>query len=515
MPFDAEAWLAAVVSAVETQNLPGAVRLLGVSPCDGYVNERWEAAQRMLELPIVRMALTDRARHAMRASLTGRVEREPRIAALHDRLLSCIASAPAAVDETAAWALTAPREYGRWPDREGSMVRVTAHAIRSWSYGAALDAATRRFVGDRSAGALRAAAHHALRAIEEAGRQTGTHDVVRGYLVGRREIQLSVMPPGGYIEPMVAGDGVDGDSIGLAAAMATIAELLGFALPSDVAFTGAIGGTGVLEYVEALEQKLAAAVDFGIERVVVPSGSTLPTTHGLHIEPCETLVDAANRIFGAERMVRGAHALLAKLAIEPETRAPSRVPVSASAARLAAIRARGHAVLFSFVGRSDPTGSPRSPSGRHLRDGDGTRWEEWGAVLAAAEAVLPRRAVLLYTTDDRGENDFSTNAKETANSLRRLGIEDVELVPVTLDSPNDPFEVLRRLRATLDPRLAALRESGGEAIASVTSGTPQMFWAWMELARLVDTLVTVQVTESRFVRHDRGESRVHVLTRTD
>lgn len=95
-----------------------------------------------------------------------------------------------------------------------------------------------------------------------------------------------------------APDAVEGESLGLAAAAAALAERGELRLPEDLAFTGAVGPGGEVTRVGAIPAKLAAAS--GLARVVLPRELSPPEDGGLKLAPIGSLTEL-RRLFPPSR----------------------------------------------------------------------------------------------------------------------------------------------------------------------------------------------------------------------
>ncbi|MFM2245319.1 MAG: Lon protease C-terminal proteolytic domain, partial [Pseudomonadota bacterium] len=99
--------------------------------------------------------------------------------------------------------------------------------------------------------------------------------------------QLLGAPPGATLS---------GGSLGLAAGLAALAAQRGVAIPTEVAVTGGLDLSGVVQPVAGVPAKLRAAAAAGRTRALVPAGEPLRPVPGLEVLPVRSLAEAAARV---------------------------------------------------------------------------------------------------------------------------------------------------------------------------------------------------------------------------
>ncbi|MBL8616208.1 MAG: CHASE2 domain-containing protein [Deltaproteobacteria bacterium] len=99
--------------------------------------------------------------------------------------------------------------------------------------------------------------------------------------------QLLGAPPGATLS---------GGSLGLAAGLAALAAQRGVQLPTEVAVTGGLDLSGVVQPVAGVPAKLRAAAAAGRTRALVPAGEPLRPVPGLELLPVRSLAEAAARV---------------------------------------------------------------------------------------------------------------------------------------------------------------------------------------------------------------------------
>jgi hypothetical protein len=123
--------------------------------------------------------------------------------------------------------------------------------------------------------------------------------------------QLLGAPPGATLS---------GGSLGLAAGLAALAAQRGVQLPTEVAVTGGLDLSGVVQPVAGVPAKLRAAAAAGRTRALVPAGEPLRPVPGLELLPVRSLAEAAARVLPEGALL----ALRAEAAGSSSGRRPSR-----------------------------------------------------------------------------------------------------------------------------------------------------------------------------------------------
>ncbi len=282
----------------------------------------------------------------------------------------------------------------------------------------------------------------------------------------------------------------DGESLGLAAALAALSAVLDLPIAPTVACTGRVEITGRLRAVDGLREKASAAVDAGIETLLVPADGAPTGSLGLRAIPCETLDDAVEHAFDAEALDRA----LSRLARDRLVSMPARDWRTAPDDRPRA--------LFTMVGRSDPIGTYKDQKGKSLPE------SEDGPILSACRELQPSRVFLFYTTA-KG-NDMSPNAAEVEAFIARQWPCDVKRMPFGPEvvDPTDIEVVYHALAASVKKLQSDEDVFGRHACyVNMSSGTGQMqfVWALLTITRQLPATL-VQARETRYVQP--GEARI-------
>jgi len=289
---------------------------------------------------------------------------------------------------------------------------------------------------------------------------------------------------------------VTGPSIGLAAAIGVISQMLDQPVPAATAFTGRVDPKGGLHAVGGLAAKLAAASDKGVLRVFVPrdnAGDVPRGLSGLEVVPVADLAAVVARVFDAP-VSRGGSMLIGGRAQGIAPTAPVRA------------RARW---LVTCVGKADPWGQYLD----RARHGVPREIQEEGPILTLCRVLEPAGVILLHTTvgDD---NDFRDKAESVARFLRAADPEcTVVLAPLAgVADPTEYAQLMPAMRAAIQAGLA--KAGDADLYASLSSGSPQMETSW-HLLRVADRLPLrlLQVREERFT--PAGESRVREVELPD
>lgn len=316
-----------------------------------------------------------------------------------------------------------------------------------------------------------------LAALDTLARQTAdtgwrSHVRIEGRLLGRAEPAR-------------------GESIGLAAAAATISSLLDEPVSADIGFTGRVLLDGSVEPVGGMRAKVEAAADLGFRRVVVAQGQVVPAT-AIDVERCRDVAGLVRVLISKEVLAAKLRTRIAEYRTIPidELLVPWQVP-HGSLPMLGG-------TLLSAVARADPFGRVRN------REGSGEYLED-GPILAICRELRPGRVVLAFTTGPAVENDFTANA----DRVRRILVAEqpeLDVVAHPLPDVRDPTD-LRQVLPAFD---AILRMYGQTApvLANMTSGTPDMQFAWLLLKARGADLHLVRALESRFAARS---SRVRLI----
>lgn len=292
---------------------------------------------------------------------------------------------------------------------------------------------------------------------------------------------------------------VNGESLGLGAAMAVLSSLLDVSIPADVAFTGRVDLQGNLYRVDGIPAKLEAARDKGITQVFLPAAnsSMVPawTCGVLEVRPMATLQKVAEAVFDSTAMAEGV-VRLKGVPIPAEARIRqwrSAQPVLPEAKR----------VLLTAVGKSDPIGTWKN------RRGEGFEKQD-GPILTVCRELRPDVVYLFYTTEEAGkENDYTTKAGEVkAFLLSEYPTGGIDVKQVPLEAVRDPTD-LSQLIPTFQGCVSKILGSHptDSVFVNATSGTTQMAITWHLLTerRLLPARL-LQIREARYAKH--GKPRV-------
>jgi hypothetical protein len=290
---------------------------------------------------------------------------------------------------------------------------------------------------------------------------------------------------------------VEGPSMGLAAAVAAISELIGVPVDAGTAFTGRLDSKRRVGPVGGVEAKMHAAFDKGIRRVFLPASNAaeVPADIGSAIEvhAVHTLDEAVEKILGLDAVRTGLGRLLARVGPAPAARAARWLAPGGEAAAT-------RRILLTFVGKADPQGRylgrDRAPIGSR-EDAE----EREGPTLAVVRMVRPHAVYLLHTTRPAG-NDFTEQAEATQ---RFLEAEDPErrvvLVPLPeITDPSDYDLVVPAVTAAVE-HIQGHEPADARWFVNISSGTPAMESTWHILTswqRLQATLL--QAREARHLR---------------
>lgn len=290
---------------------------------------------------------------------------------------------------------------------------------------------------------------------------------------------------------------VEGGSVGLGVALAALSAMTGIELPRDTAFTGVIRNqAGDVDRVGGLLEKLGAAVEKGLEHVILPAANgsevgnlSVPVT----VKTVASLDEAVAMVFELSALENAFDGLTKIVVPEAVSR---RVWLEPS------VQSVGPRVLLSMVGKSDPIGTIKDQHGQPLS-------REEGPILGAVRELSPQHLYLFYTTQ-KPDNDLTNNAKETERFLKESGV-NRQVNPVALDHLDDPSDlslVLGVVRPQVESLVNLQRFRDAAFFVNVTSGTPATFAAWMWLVEhgvLPRTTKLVQVLERRFAERRPGE----------
>lgn len=304
---------------------------------------------------------------------------------------------------------------------------------------------------------------------------------------------------------------IQGASLGLAAAVAALSELIGVVVDPRLAFTGQVDLKGRLWPVKGIDLKLRAAHDRGARCVYLPTSNEQDIPAELRdkvpVRPIETLAEAIGEVLGVDRFREGLEQLHAR--VRPPRRVreePWIVPAACAADR--------RRVLLTFVGKADPTGRYLGRDRAPVRPATGARQDEArqereGPTLVTVRMVRPDVVYLLHTTQPE-ENNFGEQALATREFLLTENPDlDVRLVPLaTVSDPSDYEQVV----PAMDAAVAAIHaeQAGNDArwFVNISSGTPAIESTWhllREWQRLDATLL--QAREARWLRMP-GETRI-------
>lgn len=284
----------------------------------------------------------------------------------------------------------------------------------------------------------------------------------------------------------------EGDSLGLAGAMAAFSALIGEAVPVTYAFTGSVSHNGEIQRVGSIKEKIEAAADKGMQRVFLPVCNLpdVPDDYGELVVGVSTLQEVIVQIFVPEQVqayVQELNGLQVDAALRAEAFAH---------------RARGGVkVLISCVGQRDPYGAPYGEA-RQIFE---------GAILTSFRRVMPRAVCLLATPQMQQSGQATQEVLEAIVPLPQC---QVTLASLDVDDPTvyDDliYEMGGKIRRFLHEIQHTLgREQGIEPYLLLSSGTPQMQAVWVYLLNTEETLRgarVLQVREPQYVR--TGEERV-------
>ncbi len=288
---------------------------------------------------------------------------------------------------------------------------------------------------------------------------------------------------------------VDGESLGLGAAIATLSSYTNWCVPVDAGFTGRIGHDGTIYSVGEIATKLRGAADKGLRCIYLPAANDgaehrqLASDLGLTLRWVESLADVV-RDLGLTDDMREAVRALDATALAPE--ATRRYWMTESRP------GEARRVLFSAIGKSDPIGTMKDRSGVPIGTDD-------GPLLTLCRELSPSVVHCLYTVapKDNDYRDKYTNldailsGEESATRIVPHGLDDV------LD-PTDLESLLPAFARVVDQVLAEEDHPNVEFYANVTSGTGQMLITWHllqeRLALRGFELHLLQVREARWRR---------------
>lgn len=281
---------------------------------------------------------------------------------------------------------------------------------------------------------------------------------------------------------------LDGESIGLGVAVASVSSLLKLRVPAGLGFSGAVEENGRVSAVAGLSEKCAAAASVGLTRVFVPRGSQVTAVEGIDIVTVGSLSEALDQmgwddlsveltaLFGTSRPADYADVNLDELLKHQD-----------SGSRI---------VMFSAVGTSDPVGRLKDTRGDSFASAD-------GPILSMCRVVRPHIVQLLYT-EGRSDpkEDMSGNAARTRDSLSSEGTAgEVRLTTLGQVNPTDYAGVFKGFADAVD---AAELKSTDIILLNGTSGTPVMVACWVLVyVKLFgvydpDHVAVLQSVEARF-----------------
>jgi hypothetical protein len=299
--------------------------------------------------------------------------------------------------------------------------------------------------------------------------------------------------------PQIAAP-VDGTSLGLGAAVATLSALLRTPVDNNHAFTGRVDINTRVYPVGGLAAKLEAARDKGVRRVFVPA-----TNRDDVPKACRGMVHLVGELAEVVDAVFSQDAVRAAVARIQEEPVPERVRARHWLLGEEATPRNGN-WLFTCVGSRDPFGPLAERPELPQTKGDGV---EDGPVLAACRALRPRKVFLFHTAAAR--NDYSGRAEQVQELLQRDDSEcEVQLVPLQgVDDPTDYVQLVPAFRAAVEATLAANDPDGAAVYVNLSPGVPQMETTWHLLVeRRLLPARRLQVREGRWV--PEGESRVRL-----
>lgn len=238
---------------------------------------------------------------------------------------------------------------------------------------------------------------------------TGTLPFLQDSTIGRERSERPVL---------------DGRSAGLAAAVATVGAVLRLTISVDTACTGEVQPSGHLEWVAGAKEKLQAASDAGLTRILAPKGFD---SGSLIVTEVTMLPAALLAAFGHEAL-QGAIADLAGR-IQPGSLA------DAQRHRQQTLALRGRRILVSVVSTNDPSSK--------VNAGQAAGQVLPGAIVRCAEASLPDTVHLLFQAGEQVSRE--ANVAPTMQRLREHpSAPDVRLHELGEGNPAD-YGVLSRL----------------------------------------------------------------------
>lgn len=263
---------------------------------------------------------------------------------------------------------------------------------------------------------------------------------------------------------------VDGASLALPAAMATLSAISQRGITPRTAFTGTVNAVGEIGGVDGVGPKVRAAVQRGVTTIVLPDTNQndaqtyLPP--GVEVIPVSSLSEVVTAVLGDD-VVDLVMSHLAQL----------KGANSVKRGRPWLDRSRGSKEqkwLLSWVGTTDPFPAPR---GERESESNGSQAEP-GPILTCLDEFQPRRATLLYTTATRCDRRENMNAIIV---LARKYFPKCEIEAVAIDKVDDPSDyaqLLPALKSWVEANARALLDDDSSLIVNLTSGTPQMETAW-------------------------------------
>jgi len=302
--------------------------------------------------------------------------------------------------------------------------------------------------------------------------------------------------------PELREEKLQGTSLGLGAALASLSSYLEELLPAEWAFVGEMEPCGRLRRVdrELLMAKLEVASDKGLSVVILPRACfPVPRASGRipKLLPAADFPEAADRAFGKKRLA----AALARL-VSQSRREKLRIGFGPEMGEVPKDAVR---ILLTWVGRSDPFGGWLDREREVIRQVN----NEEGPILTLCRELSPDWVYLFHTVQ-RGDNDFSDKAEQVKRLLESGLGPRVQMVPMkSVANPTDYRQLLTAYRR--QEEAIRKRHSPPEVffLVNTTTGTPQMHATFL-LMWLQGRLngLFFQVLEGRFARR-RGVPRVH------
>lgn len=261
-------------------------------------------------------------------------------------------------------------------------------------------------------------------------------------------------------------DSVEGYSIGLGSAIATLSSLLGIPVPADIAFTGRVELDGTVAAVGGCKVKAEAALQKGLRRIVVPASNQSEADVGGGIEyiGVANLDEAIQMTFDSS--------VFDQALKEFKNRAIPAYVLSALRQRESMAQERhinARRVLLSCISDIDPVGAP--PRGT-------PQPPERGAILTLAAEYCPQDVYIFYSSQRK--DIWEGKIKEIENILRSES-PTITVHPVFLDSVTDPTDFVQLFPAFRDKVMSIVRGRGIEDTlyyVNVKSGAPQMRLTW-------------------------------------